>query len=166
MLLATIYIVPMKYTPAQFRDTIGISQETLRHWRRVLPIYADRIGYSPVFTISDMVVGAIIKRLRDHLGVSVSRLAHISQQLGNACDQTSWESLECSVLFLDMENQKCAVHSQSSFPDLIGLQVILPLEPVLRQITDVLMQDDENNQRNLAFPFDGTPTNLRRDGKI
>lgn len=164
-MLTTFYTMIMKYTPSQFRDAVGITQETLRHWRRVLPIYSDKVGYSPVFTINDLIVGVIIKRLRDDLGVSVSRLAQVSQQLGITCNRTPWESLECSTLFLDMENQTCTVHSMSSFPRLIGLQVVLPLESVLRQITDTLMQDDENNQPKRPLSFDTVSANLRHEGK-
>lgn len=156
----------MKYTPSQFRDAVGITQETLRHWRRVLPVYADRIGYSPAFTISDLIVGVIIKRLRSDLGVSVSRLAEISQKLGLACDQSSWENLECSTIFLDIENQNCSLHSRSSIPHFDGLQVVLPLDPVLRQISDALMQSGENNQPTLSLSLGSAAVSLRHAGKV
>jgi hypothetical protein len=65
----------MQFTPGQLRETVGISVETFRHWKRVLPPFAHRKRYVPCFTIGDLLAGRILRSLTEGCGVRVGHLA-------------------------------------------------------------------------------------------
>ena len=65
----------MQFTPGQLRETVGISVETFRHWKRVLPPFANRKRYVPSFTIGDLLAGRILRNLTEGCGVRVGHLS-------------------------------------------------------------------------------------------
>lgn len=155
----------MKYTPAQFRDAVGISQETLRHWRRVLPVFQDLSGYAPVFSIGDLVTGSVIKCLRTKLGANVGTFANISGALGRALNSSPWVRMQQSVLVLDMEKHSCTLHSTPTKIDNDSLQITIPLQPILAELSAALVQPD-NDQRSIYFPpKDVSKPSRRQAGK-
>lgn len=125
----------MRYTPSEFRDALGITQETLRHWRKVIPVFANRRGYTPVFAVEDLILGGIIKRLRDSTGVSASHLANISMNIKQFCTVTSIDLMRKSTLVLDMDNSTCSFLNDESYIDQSGVKIIIPLLPILTEIS-------------------------------
>jgi hypothetical protein len=64
----------VQYTPQQVRETVGLSLETYRHWKRVLPPFATKSGRGPCFSIGDLMAASIIHRLTEKAGVRVGHL--------------------------------------------------------------------------------------------
>lgn len=142
----------MKLTPAQFRDAIGLTQETLRHWRRVLPIYQGHTGYAPTFSAGDMLTGAIIKTLVDTCGVSVSKFAEQSCAIGEVCNNTSWEILSESVLVLSLSESICILIKKEECTMLNTLCVTVPLGPIVEHLTLSITSDSEPLHYPISFP--------------
>ena len=142
----------MKYTPAQFRDTVGITQETLRHWRRVLPAFQGHVGYKPTFTVNDLIVGAIIKQLTAELGVPVSNLENLSSAVAQTCEKAAWVALSSNVLVLDIESQTCTLHMSVTPAEYCGLTVVIPLQPILHGISTTLTATSGEAQHSIPFP--------------
>src|SRR5580700_47480 len=46
--------LPLHFTPGQLRETVGLSVETFRHWKRVLPPFFERAGRTPRYLIGDL----------------------------------------------------------------------------------------------------------------
>jgi hypothetical protein len=140
----------VKLTPAQFRDALGISQETLRHWRRSLPIFQGRKGYAPAFTSGDLVVGAVIKLLRERWGLSVTAFAEQSIALGEAVGRTSWPSLAASTLRLSLTSKDCELVPTTSRQAVDKPCLIVPLGPIIEHLTAALLEDESQSQ--IYFP--------------
>lgn len=142
----------MKLTPAQFRDAVGISQETFRHWREVLPIFQGRTGYVPVFTTGDLVAGAVIKTLKDACGISISKFASQSVAIGKICNDTPWATLSKGSLVLSLSDQSCSlVASVSGLPS-NQLSVTVPLGPITDHLTHIMLQGSDRTQHPIYFP--------------
>lgn len=142
----------MKLTPAQFRDTLGISQETLRHWRKSLPAFQGRKGYAPTFTTSDLVVGAIIKLLRDQWGISVAVFAEQSVALSEALGQTPWQSFSARAVRLSLADKGCTLVPATSRQPADVPCLIIPLAPIVEHLTATLLQDQDRSQLPIYFP--------------
>jgi len=143
----------LKLTPAQFRDAIGISQETLRHWRRVLPIFQGRTGYAPVFTTGDLVAGAIIKTLKDAFGISISDFAEHSVAIGTICDETPWTTLSNGVLVLSLSDKSCVLVNCKTGLRVDQLCLSVPLRPIMDDLTQTMLQDNRQTQQKNLFPL-------------
>lgn len=142
----------MKYTPAQYRDALGISQETLRHWRKVLPIFQNRAGYAPVFSISDLIIGAIIKHLKEKLGINVAHFAPFSMALAETLNGTSWARMQKSSLALNIDERSCVLLSDTSSTTCDTLQIYVPLKPLLAELSAALTKPDDSLQQQIYFP--------------
>lgn len=142
----------MKLTPAQFRDAIGITQETLRHWRKVLPIFQGRAGYAPVFTTGDLVAGAIIKTLKDTCGISIAKFADQSISIGKICNETPWATLSNAVLVLSLSDSTCAIVASKAGLQADQLSLTVPLGPVMDHLTQAMLQSSDQTQHPIYFP--------------
>ena len=142
----------MKLTPAQFRDVLGISQETLRHWRKVLPIFSGRSGYAPIFRPGDLVAGAVIKMLKDRWGISVSAFADQSIAIGQVCNNTPWSTLAAGALVISLDDKSCELVSADAAQSVDEARLIVPLAPIVSEITRTLLQDRSDPQQPMYFP--------------
>ena len=76
----------MRFTQAQVREIIGLSEEKMRVWRKALPPLSGRTGHAPVFTLADMLALSMILDLTDGYGAKVGHLTKVSPQLFAVCD--------------------------------------------------------------------------------
>ncbi|WP_438727910.1 hypothetical protein ACR9YC_11860 [Parasphingorhabdus sp. DH2-15] len=155
----------MKYTPAQFRDAVGISQETFRHWRKVIPVFADRNGYRPSFTTSDLILGAVIKTLRTELGIPTAQITDLSVTLSQSWNGKPWALLLQSSLLINVEERSCSLHPSSDFFQSEVLQIVVPLAPILSRLSVALISDVETDQHQIPFPPSAVSTIAQRQAK-
>ena len=134
----------MKLTPAQFRDALGLTQETLRHWRRVLPPFQGVTGYAPVFTTGDLIAGAVIKTLVDTCGISVSKFTKQSISIAATCNETPWAELSKSILILSLEDATCVLTTSSAKAMQLAPNISIPLSPILEGLTQAMMCDTDD----------------------
>ena len=142
----------VKLSPAQFRDTLGISQETLRHWRKSLPVFHGRNGYAPAFTASDLVVGVVIKLLREQWGISVASFAEQSVSLGQAVHKQPWSLLANSVLQLSLVDKSCVLVPCAENRPIESPSLLVPLAPIVEQLTAALLHEADREQVPIYFP--------------
>ena len=143
----------MQFTLGQLRETVGISVETFRHWRRVLPPFAKRKRYTPSFTVGDLLAGRILRRLTEGCGVRVGHLAKVSNEIVSVCNMAAWTSLEQKTLLIDLVRGTCrlAVQNDDVGPEDVILRC--PLGPIIREVRDALLRSHPAaNQHNLLFP--------------
>lgn len=153
----------MEYTLTQFRNIVGLSLETHRHWKRVLPPLTVRQGRSPCFTVGDIIAGAVVRHLTDVGGLRVGHLADISDALFTLCNLTPWTTLTASLLVIDCDRRDCQLMTSSQSPPADGLILIFPLRPVLERIRASLLKDiGDERQASLRFPPLGMPAARRK----
>lgn len=152
----------IRYTPGQFRDALGLTKETFRYWKRDLPALAAVAGHSPCFGPSELVATAIAKRAVDFGGVSIGRLAPLASQLFTLCQQKAWPQLVClSVVLFFKTGRVLFIEQGAPFP---GEEpaVVVPMEPVIRELRERLLASDVEVQTSLAFPPVAVASRRRR----
>jgi hypothetical protein len=142
----------IRYTPGQFRDALGLTKETFRYWKRDLPALAAVAGHSPCFGPGELVATAIAKQAVDLAGVSIGRLAPLALQLFALCERRPWPELErlSAALFLQTAHVSF-IELGAPFP---GEEpaIVVPLEPVIRELRNRLLAADVDVQASFAFP--------------
>ena len=145
---------PMHFTPGQLRTTVGLSVETYRHWRRVLPAFVKRRGHAPCYSTGDLLAASMLRCLTEGCAVRVGNLADISTEIIRQCNSTSWVGLEGSVLVIDMDRGQCRIVKQPLDTTDIGLSIVCPLDPVLSELRDALLRTQPaGDQTHLKFPL-------------
>jgi hypothetical protein len=151
-------MAPVQFTPGQLRETVGISVETFRHWKRVLPPFARRKRYAPSFTVGDLLAGRVLRSLTEGCGVRVGHLTRVSSDIVRVCNTAPWTSLERAVLLIDLVSGTCRLSEQD---DGAGDMVLrCAMRPMLLNVRDALLRSQPAaKQHSLLLP----PVELRRE---
>lgn len=144
----------MKYTPLQIREIVDISQETLRHWRRVLPPLKERNGYAPCFTAGDALALRIVKEIVETLQVRVQALQPLANELFNICRGINWPRLEQQYLIIRFTDQSIeACQGSAMLKDAeAGAMVVVALRPHIEGLRSRLTESDGQYQYEMPFP--------------
>lgn len=119
----------MHYTPGQLRDTVGLSKEAFRHWKRVVPAFAHGRGHAPSFSPGDVLASAVLRRLTDTAGVRIGHLSEIAPSIFQVCNASNWEALQNKSLIIDLQKRTCVAVKNLTFPvgELVVVCVLSPL---------------------------------------
>lgn len=145
----------MKYTVAQIRSLTGISAQTLRVWREILPPIQGRNGYKACFTAGDALALKIVQRFTSEVGLPIGRLVSIADELFSICQGGHWPVLEKSVLLLDFSNNVLQVVSVKNFSSNISDSLLLfPIAKEIAQLRSELLPEaaQQSPQQVLRFP--------------
>jgi hypothetical protein len=143
----------LPFTPGQLRNTVGLSVETFRHWKRVLPPFIDRRGRAPRFSIGDLLAASILRRLTDQCRVRVGHLTEISKEIVNLCNSISWAALENRSLIVDLINGACRIAKDQRDIETADLAVLCSLNPIMAELRDALLRSQKSPmQAHLVFP--------------
>ncbi|WP_434722340.1 hypothetical protein [Mesorhizobium sp. RIZ17] len=139
----------MQFNQAQLRNAIGVSVETFRHWKRVLPPFSGRKKY----TLGDLLAAGVLHRLTDRCGVRAGNLPEISKAIVEVCNTEAWASLQGRMLVIDIQNKTCAVVKSARSVSFQDVMVVCPLESVMMQIQEELLGEEPASvQQHLRFP--------------
>lgn len=141
----------MRYTPAQLKEALELTEERLRYWRRELTQLKGRRGYSPCFTPGDLLALKVVAELA-MLGVQISTLKLHAEDLFNACSRNAWFGLENKVLVFD--GRAMEMVSLSEEGGWVGqTRIAVPMGPLIRQLRQRLSEEDSVvAQPEIAFP--------------
>ena len=144
----------MKYTPLQIREIVDISQETLRHWRRVLQPLMEQNGYAPCFTAGDALALKIVKEIVETLQVRVQALQPLANELFNICRGINWPRLEKQYLLIRFTDQSIeACQGSTMLQDTeAGAMVVVALRPHIEGLRSRLTESDGQYQYEMPFP--------------
>ena len=144
---------PVHYTQAQMRETVGLSLETYRHWRRVLPPLATKGGRAACFSIGDLVAASILNRLTETAGVRVGHLSDVSTAIFEICNTSPWAALVSTMLLVDLEQRTCSVERALKSHQDANLVLSCRLDPILAQLRDALLRGQSGRpQTELLLP--------------
>ena len=143
----------MKFTVGQLRETIGISPETFRHWKRVLPPFAARVGRTPAFSWGDLLSAAVINHLTDHCGVRVGHLATVAQKIVDLCNATPWTALDGNLLIVNIGSNDCVIAREATdAASTDGALIVCFLAPIITRLRAMLLRDQSPaTQAHLRF---------------
>lgn len=138
----------MHYTPGQLRETVGLSKETFRHWKRVVPAFSGRRGHAPVFSPGDLLASAILRQLTETCGVRIGHLGDLAASIFDICNHTSWESLSDRILFIDLEARECALVKRPADIPVKSTVMMCPLKPALATLQHDLLSSQRSARRH------------------
>jgi hypothetical protein len=151
--------VAVNYTPGQFRNAVGIGQETYRHWKKALDPLRREAGHSPCFTAGDLLGAAVIKVLVVDHGIRVSALTALAPAVFAQCNERSWPFLERSLLHLNLVEADASIQGEGSGIVLDQPAIVIPLRLLIESLRRTLLSGDGNGQEMLRFPPTSQPTN-------
>jgi hypothetical protein len=153
----------VQYSLSQLRETVGLSVETYRHWRRVLPPLVDKGGRAPCFSIGDLVAASALRRLTETAGVRVGHLVDVSTSIFRICNASRWPSLVGKTLVVDLERRTCVVNPAAVIEDAPDIALYCRLDPVLVHLRGALLRDrPDEAQAGLLLPPVGVSPARRR----
>jgi hypothetical protein len=139
----------MQFNKAHVRETLGISVETLRHWKRVLPPFSERKKY----TLGDLLAAGVLHRLTDQCGIRAGHLPEISKTIVEICNAGIWASLQGKTLIIDLRKNTCVIVKSARALPIHEIVVVCPLEGIMAQIQEVLSRKKPTvAQHQLRFP--------------
>lgn len=149
----------MQFTPGQLRSAVGLSKETLRHWKRVLPVFSNRNGHAPTFTLGDVLASAVMRSVTENCGVRVGHLAEVSQAIFDICNTQAWVKLTNAFLIVDFAKRECRLSRDPSDIPLDNTIVVCALDPIIEHLqSELLPSGTQNRQGHLYLP----PTEVAR----
>lgn len=156
----------MRYTPSQVRQVVGVSQETLRHWRSALPSLAGLRGHAPVFRPGQLLGLSIVKALVEELGISVSALRTAERDIFELCGSPQWARLACGYLLIRPAEGVARFVDRITDEDVSRASIVLPLDRIVSAVREALLEaTPEEAQHTIGFPPFGMPVSAARSGR-
>lgn len=132
-------MAPLQFTPGQLRSTVGLSKETFRHWKRVIPAFSNRRGHSPTFTPGDVLASAILRGLTNSCGIRIGRLSEAVAKIFDACNRLSWVALSDHVLVVNLPSGSCNIVPKATAMPTDRTAIIYPLASVIEDVKAELL---------------------------
>lgn len=142
----------LKLTPQQVSEVAQLPDQTLRHWRKVLPPLAGLNGYAPCFSPGDALALLVIRHLVKAMGISVGTLAPASTDLFTLCRSTSWPLLTDRLLVVDVHSGSVRVLDRDA--SFVTPMVVIPMRAFAEQLQSTWASSfPSNDQLSLQFPL-------------
>lgn len=154
----------VRYTPGQLRDTVGLSKEAFRHWKRVVPAFANGRGHAPTFSPGDVLASAVLRKLTDTMGVRIGHLSEIAPAIFQVCNSSSWEGLRGKHLIIDLPQRSCVAVSDPVLTD-SDLIVVCTLEPLIKSLQFDLLNGQTRAHPNSVSVRPSEMRSRKRDGR-
>lgn len=152
----------MYYTPGQLRGTVGLSKEAFRHWKRVVPAFANGRGHAPSFSSGDVLASAILRQLTDIIGVRIGHLSEIAPAIFQVCNASSWDALRNKSLVINLQERSCVAVDDHSDP-MGELIVVCALAPLVKTLHFDLLNSNAQS-RSKALPPVAVGERVRKRG--
>jgi hypothetical protein len=149
----------MDFTQDQARNLVGVSVETLRHWRKTIPYLSLRAGKAARFSFTDVVGLAVTKELVCTFGIHIATLSTAVDKMFPLFAEAVPAILDsATVIFsakearlFDTRAQAAGLPTQSA--------VVIPLAPIVSGIRrQIFPLAAPPQQSALRFP----PESVRR----
>lgn len=125
----------IQFTQDQARTLTGVSVETVRHWRRVVPYLAAKTGKAARFTYTDLVGLAVTNALVSSLGAHIASLSGGVDSLFRLLATVGPTSLDSAVVLVTATNASLYNPATDGIDRLLSKPtLIVPLAPLLANI--------------------------------
>lgn len=154
------YNDPMRFTPSQALDLVGITAETLRYWKKSMPSLAKKRGHAPCYTRAEIIGLIVIRRLVRDFRMDVSALAAQSETLFDLCS-AQWALPSRRLLRVTCEGFVTA-HESFANVDFAEAAIVFPLDTAIQELADRLNEQEGEAQMELGLPPVSVKTKVRR----
>lgn len=145
-------LTTIQFTQEQARALTGVSVETIRHWRGVIPYLSSKPGKSARFTFGD-VIGLAVTRELINLGIRIANVSQGVEALFQYLAQAGPSMLQGSIVLVTTRGASI-IRSD----DLSGLRsresgLVVPLDPLITRIREHMLPiEPGDEQASLPFP--------------
>ena len=141
----------VRYTPSQLRDAVAISQETYRHWKKVLPPLRRGAGHGPRFTVGDILATTVVRVLTVDFAIRVGAVSVVAHALFETCN-TPWPVLERGRLIINLAAGDLQLASDTESAHFQAPVIVVPLQSAISRLHAALLaQPDCGSQECLAL---------------
>lgn len=141
----------IQFTQDQMRSLTGVSVETLRHWRSVVPYLASKSGKAARFGFGDVVGLAVLRELVDHFGLQVGSVSDPLDQTFRLLAAASFADLEASSLRLTAQGARLGRSSAAA--ETTDVELVVLLAPIVQRLRgQMLPVGDAPIQAPLPYP--------------
>jgi hypothetical protein len=145
-------VTTLQFTQEQARLLTGVSSETIRHWRRVLPYLAGKPGKAARFTFADVVGLAATCELVERFGVRIASIKVGVNNLFERLADTRPTMLEDSVAVLEPAEARLFPIEELHRHRLDGAAWVVPLEPLISRLRRNMLPTAVGEEQR-ALPF-------------
>ncbi len=142
--------VSMRYDTGQALALIGITKETLRHWKRVLPPIFGRDGRSDGYTFQEVLALSVIARAVQDLAVPISRFTSTAERLFENIAAQIQPSGKPLVLCITRDEMAFAAHDQLPNAETMA---IVRVEPIASKLRRAVSEEPVETEAQLDLPF-------------
>jgi len=136
----------MRYTPAQVRDLVVISEETLRHWRKVLPPIKDKRGYAPCFTYGEVLALKIIILLVSEFGMGVRTFSKSADKFFDSVTNAARFPEQVEYLIFEPESDSIRITRKGELEyHLQTIGLVVPIEPIIFELRQKLLTGSDHD---------------------
>lgn len=151
------------YTLQFAMDVTGLSSQTLRHWREVLPPLQGRSAHQPCFSAGDLLALKVLQAWVLGTGGRIGQHETTAAGLFSLCMDESWSRIEQSLLAYDFDAGKWELVADGSPICWPSGAVLLPIGRMASDLSEQLIGSRVSTvQKPLGFPLmevssDSTP---------
>jgi hypothetical protein len=143
----------IQFTQEQARAITGVSSETLRHWRKIVPYLARKSGKAARFTFPDLIGLAVTRQVVETFGVSIGTVHASIEALFRILAEMRPLALQNTVVVIGTKG--VAVHrvDEIAGSDFSGPRLMIPCDPLMEKLREYVLSDLVTDpQMNLPFP--------------
>jgi hypothetical protein len=149
----------MRFDTAQVLKLVGITSETLRHWKRALPPIYGRDGRSDGYTFQEAAALAVIARAVHDLAVPISRFTPIAEHLFSKVAALAHERGDEVILCIT--GSDVLFVAPDNLPD-ADTMAIVRINSILTTLKRSVSSDPQPAEVQLDLPFqDATVVGIR-----
>lgn len=138
----------MRFETAQVLEIAGVTKDTLRHWRKLLPPIKRFDGRSTKYSLPDLVAICVIARATQELGVTISQIAKSADWLFAEAENRVLAEHYHAIVYLMPDGK--GIWATSLLTDL-DAAIVIRIGPILDRIKSA-----PDTQAQLALPFKST----------
>jgi hypothetical protein len=148
----------IEFTQEQARAITGVSPETLRHWRKIVPYLAMKTGKAARFTFSDLIGLAMTQQLVEAFGVGVGSLRLGIDTLFRVLAEARPLALANTVVVIDAQGASVRRSDEVSKAEFSGPVLLIPCDPVIERLRRYILSGlTADLQMSLSFPPQAVP---------
>jgi DNA-binding transcriptional MerR regulator len=141
----------MRYDTSQVLILTGITKETLRHWKRVLPPIYGRDGRSEGYTFQEVLALSIIARAVQDLAVPISQFTSTAGRLFAETAAQIGPTGKPLVLCITGNQMTFTTHDELPNAETMA---IVRVGPILDKLRRAVAEDPAETEAQLDLPFD------------
>jgi hypothetical protein len=143
---------PIHFTQEQARETVGVSAEKLRHWRRTIPYLQRKAGKSARFTFADLLALAVTLEIVDRLGVGIGVVRTGIGELFDLLGRTDVTRMSQLVAVVSPRGARLCTVGEVPWSGRDNAVIVVPCWPLIERVTGHVLPLTPELQSTLPFP--------------